>query len=79
MRSHVTRVDSYALDVPRRRDGSLNPGQGQVFVWEGEDEMCSMMQTRVKARGSDPKMWFSTIWKGSCDCDVYWHIFKERL
>ena len=29
--------------------------QGQVFVWDGKDEMCSMMQTRVKARGSDPK------------------------
>ena len=52
---HVTRVDAYGLDVPRRRDGSVNPRQGQVFVWQGEDEMCSMMQTRVKARGSDPK------------------------
>ena len=42
------------MDVPRRRDGS-EPRQGQVFVWEGKDEMCSMMQTCVKARGTDPK------------------------
>ena len=55
MRVHVTRVHAYGLDVPRRRDGSVNQRQGQVFVWQGEDEMCSMMQTRVKARGSDPK------------------------
>ena len=55
MRVHVARVHAYGLDVPRRRDGCLNPRQGQVFVWEGKDEMCSMMQTRVKARGSDPK------------------------
>ena len=52
---HVTRVHAYGLDVPRRLDGSLNPRQGQVFVWDGKDEMCSMMQTRVKARGSDTK------------------------
>ena len=55
MRVHVTRVHACGFDVPRRRDGRLNPRQGQVFVWQGEDEMCSMMQTRVKAHGSDPK------------------------
>ena len=38
-----------------RRDVSLNPRQGRVFVWEGKDEMCSMMQTRANASGSDPK------------------------
>ena len=51
MRVHVKRVHAYGLDVPR----SVKPRQGHVYVFDGKDEMCSMMQTRVKARGSDPK------------------------
>ena len=45
----------FGSDMPRRRDGSLNPRQGQVSVWDGKDEMCSMTQTRVKVRSLDPK------------------------
>ena len=45
----MTTVQAYGLDVPRRRDGRLN--KRKVFEKGREDEMCSMMQTRVKALG----------------------------
>ena len=45
----MTTVQAYGLDVPRRRDGRLN--QRKVFEKGREDEMFSMMQTRVKALG----------------------------
>ena len=61
MRVHVTRVHAYGLDVPRRRDGSVNPRQGQVFVWEGKDEMCSMMQDKCQSAWLGPAMCFGRV------------------
>ena len=47
MRVHVKRVHAYGLHVPRRRDGSFNPRQGQVFVWDGGRHMILPQLARL--------------------------------